>query len=102
MGLIHLAEYVCYVDKEASTFFNTKLRDKKTNKRVVVKSMSPGRRLAYLYFSLMASADKGITERDGKIEIIIGGTVKKETRSAIVVNIDGKDSKYEKHKIKNT
>ena len=50
----------------------------------------------------MASADKGITERDGKIEIIIGGTVKKETRSAIVVNIDGKDSKYEKHRIKNT
>lgn len=94
-----MADYICYVDKEASTFFNTKLRDKKTNKKIIIQSNSIGRKMAYKHFSLMASSDKGITDRDGKVEILISGTVKRETKSSVVVNIDKKGSVYKKRKV---
>lgn len=95
-----MAEFVCYVDKESSTFFDTKLRDKKSGKKVIIKAISPGRKMTYKYFSVFHSSDKGITEKDGKVEIIVNGIVKKETKSAIFLSIDGAEGKFRIHKIK--
>lgn len=90
-----MVQYKCYVDKESSTFFSPKLRDKATNKRVIPKFRKKSLGLSYKLFSLWHSSDKGIFEKDGNHYIVISGTKVKETKSAVFVSINEKDEKFE-------
>ena len=94
-----MATYNCYIDKESSTLFEQKLYDKKTNKRIIVKLESPTLKLNYWMFIMMASGEKGIYERDGKVEIVINGIKSKETKSAIFVVVKNTEDKYKLNKL---
>ena len=89
-----MAQYRCYIDKEASTFFDYKLVDKDTDKRIVLKLSTPGLKLNYWFFRLWHSSDKGIFDRDSDTDIVVTGTKLRETKSAIFVSIKKKDEGY--------
>ena len=78
-----MAVYKCYIDKQSSTFMNTKIKDRNTNKRVVLRNSSVGAKISFKIFLLYHSEDKVLFDKASDTYIEISGTQVGENKSTI-------------------
>ena len=78
-----MAIYKCYIDKEGSTYFNTKIKDKTTGKRIVLKDTNIGSKLNFKAFLLWHSENKQLLDKKSNTYIEISGTQVGENKSTI-------------------
>ena len=95
-----MAIFRCYIDKESSTYLNVKIRDKATNKRIVLKNTSASSKMSFKVFLLYHSDDKILFGRDSKSYIEISGTQVGENKSTIYITTKKVDQYWKVVKVK--
>lgn len=89
-----MAVYNCYIDRDRSSYFNTQIRDKASNKRVIVKDTRVGSKFGFRVFVLFHSDDKKLAGRDSKNHIELSCKRLNENKSTIYVTTQIKNGHW--------
>ena len=94
-----MEKWKCYIEEyEAENGLSARLRDKQSNKKIIIQAKSTPGKNHFLRFLGAAKTNQGVMptifNRDGKDIVAVYGVKQKENRTTIFVDIDRANGGY--------